>query len=101
MTIPDQITLVLSQQLVDYLLAGGTKQRVARQTQAKCIFCSQPHWSDECPNCKALQERREKLKGSCYACLKQGHMSINCIKDKICAHCGTSQKSLSYSVSQQ
>ena len=54
--------------------------------QAKCIFCSQPHWSDECSNCKTLQETREKLKGLCYICLKKGYMSKNCAKDKICAH---------------
>ena len=56
--------------------------------EAKCIFCSQPHWSDECSNCKTLQETREKLKGLCYICLKKGYMSKNCAKDKICAHCG-------------
>ena len=70
------------------LLAGNTKQRVPKQTQAKCIFCGQPHWSDECSNCTTLQERREKLKGSRYICLNKGHMSKNCAKDKICAHCG-------------
>ena len=70
------------------LLAGSTKQRRPKQIQAKCIFCSQPHWSDECSNCKTLHERREKLKGSCYICLKKGHLSKNCAKEKICAHCG-------------
>jgi len=70
------------------LLAGSTKQRLPKQTQAKCIFCGKSHWSDECPICKTLQERQEKLMGSCYVCLKKGYMSKNCAKDKICAHCG-------------
>ncbi|XP_065899645.1 uncharacterized protein [Dysidea avara] len=70
------------------LLAGNNKQYGPRKTQAKCAFCGQPHWSDECSKCITLQERREKLKGSCYICLKRGHMSKNCAKDKICAHCG-------------
>ena len=35
-----------------------------------------------------LQERREKLKGYCNTCLKKGHMSKNCTRNKICAHCG-------------
>ena len=64
------------------LLAGSTKQRRPKQIQAKCIFCSQPHWSDECSNCKTLHERREKLKGLCYICLKKGHLSKNCAKEK-------------------
>ena len=67
------------------LLAGNGKASVPRQVKIKCIFCDQSHWSDECPNCSTLQERREKLKGFCYVCLKKGHMSKNC---KICAHCG-------------
>jgi len=49
MNLPDEITLILSQQLADY-----TKQCLP---QAKCIFCGQSHWSDECPSCKTLQER--------------------------------------------
>ena len=51
-------------------------------------FYGWSHWSDECPSCKTLQERREKLNGLCYVCLKKGHMSKNYVKDKICAHCG-------------
>ena len=70
------------------LLAGNGKASVPRQVKIKCIFCDQSHWSDECPNCSTLQERREKLKGFCYVCLKKGHMSKNCTRNKICAHCG-------------
>lgn len=37
-----------------------------------------------------LQARREKLKGSCFICLKKGHLSKDCTSDRerACAHCG-------------
>ena len=84
MTISDKITLVLSQQLVDYWQGGVPNNVYLDKFKQNIYFCSQSHWSDECSSCKTLQERREKLKGSCYACLKKGHMSKNCIKDTKC-----------------
>ena len=70
------------------LLAGNSRNSGLRQVQLKCTFCDQSHWSGECSNCSTLQERQEKLKESCYICLKKGHISKNCTKNKICAHCG-------------
>ena len=70
------------------LLAGNSRNSAPRQAKVKCTFCDQSHWSDECSNYSTLQERREKLKGSCYVCLKKGHTSKDCTRNKICAHCG-------------
>ena len=54
------------------------------------MYCSQPHWSDECSKYSTLQARREKLKGSCFICLRKGHLLKECTsdKDRACAHCG-------------
>ena len=70
------------------LLAGNSRNSGPKRVQVKCIYCDQSHWSDECSNCSTLQERREKLKGYCYICLKKGHQSKNCTRNKICARCG-------------
>ena len=66
------------------LLAAGNRQN----PQPKCIYCGQIHWSDECPQYKTLQSRKEKLKGCCYNCLKKGHSLKDCTRDRACAHCG-------------
>ena len=63
--------------------AGPQKPR-----QIKCVYCGQPHWSDECTKFSTLQARREKLKGYCFVCLRKGHVSRNCDKETTCAHCG-------------
>ena len=71
------------------LLARNSKSASAqRQPQIKCVYCSQLHWSDECSKYSTLQKRRDKLKGSCFICLKKDHMSKNCEREKNCAHCG-------------
>lgn len=37
------------------------------------IYCSGQHWSDECQMFPAETARKEKIKGHCVICLKQGH----------------------------
>ena len=56
--------------------------------QIKCVYCGQPHWSDECSKFSTLQARRERLKGCCFICLRKGHVSKNCDSERACAHCG-------------
>ena len=72
------------------LIAGSNSRGSSshREFQAKCIYCTQSHWSDQCPNYSTLQARKEKLKGSCYNCLQRGHTLKDCTKDRVCAHCG-------------
>ena len=43
-----------------------------REFQAKCVYCTQSHWSDQCPNYSILDARKEKLKGSSYNCIQRG-----------------------------
>ena len=45
------------------LLAGTSKgtATLRQQPQPKCIYCNEPHWSDECTKYTTLQSRRDKL----------------------------------------
>ena len=36
-------------------------------------FCNGNHWSDECRIYETAEERKQRIRGSCYICLKQGH----------------------------
>ena len=46
------------------LLTGTSKGTLSvRQQQIKYIYCSEPHWSDECTKYTTLQSLREKIKG--------------------------------------
>ena len=44
------------------LLAGNSKNQVSKRHQIKCVYCGQPHWSDECDKFTTLQSRKEKLR---------------------------------------
>ncbi|XP_061176063.1 uncharacterized protein LOC133185014 [Saccostrea echinata] len=57
-----------------------------------CIFCERNHWSDECKEFRTIDERKQKIKGRCYICLKPGHLSIDCKVDKPCVHCHQTKK---------
>ena len=51
---------------------GTTRTMLAnvKSRNPSCIFCGKRHWSDECRTISSLSERKEKLKGKCYICLK-------------------------------
>ena len=68
--------------------AEGLLASNSRNTQARCMYCTESHWSDECPKYSILQARKENLKGSCFNCLKKGHVLKDCTLDRACAHCG-------------
>ncbi|KAH3796798.1 hypothetical protein DPMN_150369 [Dreissena polymorpha] len=56
----------------------------------KCRFCARAHWSDECQKYKTTEERKACLKKSCFKCLKEGHLSHECMSiNKKCVHCGS------------
>ncbi|XP_061165990.1 uncharacterized protein LOC133174913 [Saccostrea echinata] len=57
-----------------------------------CIFCERNHWSDECKEFRTINDRKEKIRGRCYICLKPGHLSKDCKVDKPCVHCHQTKK---------
>ena len=59
-----------------------------KQYSRSCRYCGKSHWSDECPTYQTIEERKAKIKGSCYRCLKEGHMSKECKGNKSCVYCG-------------
>ena len=52
-----------------------------------CICCSGQHWSFECQTFPTVTARKEKIKGHCFICLKQGHQEKNCTVKKACVYC--------------
>ncbi|XP_045185376.2 uncharacterized protein LOC123543363 [Mercenaria mercenaria] len=58
----------------------------------KCRYCGKHHYSDECQKYSTMEERKQILKDSCHRCLKVGHMSKDCKRNKVCVHCGANNK---------
>ncbi|XP_045176576.2 uncharacterized protein LOC123537084 [Mercenaria mercenaria] len=69
-------------------LLSNEKRNEKSSNRTKCRYCNNAHWSDECDVFKTLEERKRKIKGSCYRCLKEGHMSSECKSSKACVYCG-------------
>ena len=55
--------------------------------QGNCRFCNGQHWSDECQRYATVEERKQRIKGSCFICMKQGHRLGECGLKKLCAYC--------------
>ncbi len=55
----------------------------------RCIYCGGTHWSDQCTEYATIDARKERIKGSCYVCLKQDHNNKNCTSPKACFYCRT------------
>lgn len=36
-------------------------------------YCKRDHWGDQCKMHTTLEERKKKLKGCCFQCLKEAH----------------------------
>ena len=68
----------------------ATAQQTPQQQRYynQCRYCERRHWSDECPHFRSIVERKQKLKDSCYRCLKVGHVAIECALNKTCVYCG-------------
>ena len=55
--------------------------RMERKTlSSRCRFCDGYHWSDECPKYTTMEARKQRIKGSCYICLREGHNANDCLK---------------------
>ncbi|XP_062582984.1 uncharacterized protein LOC134244753 [Saccostrea cucullata] len=52
-----------------------------------CTFCEGRHWTDECRKYRTIEDRKQRLRGKCFICLKPGHRSKECRVDKACYHC--------------
>ena len=57
-----------------------------------CIYYNGKHWSDECKKYPTVAARKEKIKGHCFICLKQGHHQKDCKTSKVCVHCQQKNK---------
>ena len=66
---------------------GGKEEK--KKFSTNCRFCVELHWSDECTKYNTAKTRKQRIKGSCYICLKQGHIANDCPKRISCFHCGT------------
>lgn len=58
----------------------------------ECKYCKMDHWSDQCKIHTTLEERKRKLKGCCFRCLKEGHSAKDCKSNKACVYCGEFNK---------
>ena len=65
------------------LMAGAQRanNRMERKTlSSRCRFCDGYHWSDECQKYTTMAARKQRIKGSCYICLREGHNANDCLK---------------------
>ncbi|XP_053406660.1 uncharacterized protein LOC128559357 [Mercenaria mercenaria] len=69
-------------------LITSEKQEKTKVISAKCRYCDRNHWSDECTKYPTIEDRKKRIKGSCYRCLKEGHISSQCKSSKTCVYCG-------------
>ena len=51
-------------------------------------YCNGNHWSDQCTAFSTVEDRRQRIKDSCYICLKKGHIAFKCLREKQCIFCG-------------
>ncbi|XP_060575739.1 uncharacterized protein LOC132733143 [Ruditapes philippinarum] len=53
-----------------------------------CRYCDGKHYSDECLKYKTIEERKNRIKGSCFRCLRNNHLQKECKWNKKCVYCG-------------
>lgn len=86
---PNNINGQLSDVRAQQTGAFMSSERKVTSTQSKkCRFCEKGHWSDECNKYKTVDERKKKIKGSCFRCLKDSHIAPECKSSKVCVYCG-------------
>ena len=61
--------------------AQGVNNRKEKPSlSSTCRFCDGYHWSDECPRYTTMDARKQRTKGCCYICLREGHNASECLK---------------------
>ena len=56
-----------------------------------CSFCDGYHWTDECQKYRTVEDRKQRIKGKCFICLRPGHRIKDCKVVKPCYHCKESR----------
>ena len=69
-------------------LVVNTKQTTTEGVYDQYRYCNDRHWSYECTNYSTIEERRKQLNDSYFKCLKVGHLSKDCKKNKTYVYCG-------------
>ena len=64
------------------------QQNIRRKLFVQCSYCDGNHWSDQCLEYPTIWNIKQKLNGSCFRCLKKGHIAYECFINKSCFHCG-------------
>ena len=62
----------------------------SRKTFVKCSYCRGEHFSSECRKVTSSKARKSILQkeGSCFVCLRTGHLSRFCQNKRNCRNCG-------------
>uniref|UniRef100_A0AC35FAI6 CCHC-type domain-containing protein n=1 Tax=Panagrolaimus sp. PS1159 TaxID=55785 RepID=A0AC35FAI6_9BILA len=65
------------------------KNEPKEKPKQPCFFCDGDHWSNECPKYRTAEERIKITKDNkrCLSCLKPGHFTSKCEKQRNCYHC--------------
>lgn len=71
------------------LVAGveATDNKRERKVYPKCKYCDENHWSDECVKYATVEARKQRIRGSCYICLKSTHQASGCPQRVKCYYC--------------
>ena len=78
-------SLILTLLLVLYQTTAGSYWK--KENDLHLLQCIQ-HWRDECQKLPTVTARKEKIKGHCFICLKQGHQQKKkCTVKKACVYC--------------
>ena len=54
-----------------------------------CCYCRETHPAEECAKMPKVEERKQFLRnsGTCFVCMKQGHLSRQCKSNNRCKRC--------------
>ena len=61
--------------------------KVEDRFSANCRLCYASHWSDKFTKYDTEEKRKQRIKGCCFKCLRQGHGAKDCPQKVLCAHC--------------
>ncbi|MCP3663080.1 MAG: hypothetical protein GY696_11385 [Gammaproteobacteria bacterium] len=70
-------------------LATGSDRRERTTNSLCCAFCKEKHFPSECDEYSDLTSRKEIVRNRklCWKCLRAGHQSSECYRDKRCWYC--------------